>query len=77
MHGQTVLADLKTETDEEKWLHVAWTWSGLKKEIYLNGELDLEASVKNPDNYYGNLILGNRNNGLQVNGTPLMLVLKG
>ena len=66
--GETLLTEnITTSTlDDDKWIHVAWTWDGPTKigKIYINGKLDFESTVENPDNCIGNLMLGSRNSGL-------------
>ena len=54
-----------TVLDEDTWLHGVWTYDGTEDiaNIYLNGELDLEAQPQRAPNGGGSLVIGTRNGG--------------
>ncbi|MFL2450533.1 MAG: LamG-like jellyroll fold domain-containing protein, partial [Verrucomicrobiales bacterium] len=60
-NGATQLPNYKTIDKNGGWIHALWTWSGPDKtgKIYMDGKLEFEGPISNPDNAIGSLMLGN------------------
>ena len=71
-NGQTRLPDYETIEKNKEWIHALWTWSGPDQigKIYLDGKLEFEGSILNPDNAVGSLIIGNHMDAKSNLGIP-------